>query len=200
MGFNDRIIKAGGYDWSTRQFVNSFWRSSAVSEWKNGMGLTWEQVPSFSLPRALSSFGFVLCGTHLIIFGGNDGKQSRNDIHTLNLEENKGWKLSNIRCPIATSYRSAVTSNDYIHLVTNGNSNKRHFGIFATDFIPWSDMKKEKKKSKHKQTQMAKQSQLEAEEKRLAQAKIAIEEEKEALLKRQLSFAQKSEQIKIEAE
>ena len=88
----------------------------------NLKGVPLDDGQIFESAIRLVGCGYVLYKKYIICFGGWINKQFIDTIYLLNLETNSGWmEVKNAKCPMKSSYRAVLATNNDIHLFTTVN-------------------------------------------------------------------------------
>ena len=132
-GPENEFYKFGGYDWSHKKAVNSFFTGTLKDE-DASKPIQWTKNPKFTLTKPLQGLGYIQYGSYIVIFGGYS-TDNVDTVYVLDLRADSGWKQAALQCPITSSFTATVDSDDNIHLFTWGHDEKKHICIGAKAVI-----------------------------------------------------------------
>ena len=122
-----KFYKFGGYDWSNKRAVDSFF-TGTLKDGDASKPIQWTKTPKWTLNEPIQGLGHVRYGRYIVIFGGHSSDHV-DTVSMLDLHGDSGWKPAALKCPISSSYTATVDGDDNIHLFTWGHDEKKHISI-----------------------------------------------------------------------
>ena len=88
--YQSRIIRMGGFDKTTRQFLDIFEMSPKIQKIQVNNVPNFKIIQQWKLPLAISAFGSILFQNHILIFGGiTTGNKFVDSIYSLDLSNER---------------------------------------------------------------------------------------------------------------
>eukprot|EP01083_Nonionella_stella_P118333 353256_1 len=137
--YKDQIIRFGGYNYDTDQYVDALFISSRIK--RNTLNdIEWTSMPSWKCNQGVCDCGYLMYKHYIIMFGGaTTGNKRLDTICVLNVRSaDDGWiELNHIKCPMPSEYHAVVDTMDNIHILSGYNDKKdcKHYSISISSVL-----------------------------------------------------------------